>query len=470
MDRVLQRSGATQELGQLGLTDLGLKVAGSLFWGMADTGWAAWMGLAATPGRVGRWLRARPPALAKWAKQAPDEAVDLALGGAIALFHRRWPIITLGSLAAATALAGQITPIHSLPQVTVQTAAVLRPKLAIQDDKIAPRVPRALTAGPAPLQRRLEALAEAFGEPVGVAVADVAQGWVTSVRGDMAFPQQSVSKLWVALTAMDAIDHGRMSLDQSVMLWPDDRSVFNQPISYRITEAGYATTVRDLLRRALIQSDNAANDKLMALVGGPSAVHEMLRRKALIGISLAEDEKHLQARIAGLTWGPELAPYGAFNTARSGLPQATREAAMEAYVAHPYDGASPVGIVAALSALHQGQLLSDGSTAVILQTMAKATTGPRRLKGGLPGDWTIAHKTGTGQDYRGASIGINDVALITAPDGRTYAVAVMMQRTRKPVSERLEFMQAVTKAVVQDWASNPTDVAALRPAEAAPQG
>jgi beta-lactamase class A len=83
--------------------------------------------------------------------------------------------------------------------------------------------------------------------------------------------------------------------------------------------------------------------------------------------------------------------------------------------------------------------------------MAQARTGPRRLKGGLPAGWSIAHKTGTGQDFRGASVGINDVGLLTAPDGRTYAVAVMMRQTRKSVPARLAFMQSITRAVAEEW-------------------
>src|SRR5262249_19492816 len=77
------------------------------------------------------------------------------------------------------------------------------------------------------------------------------------------------------------------------------------------------------------------------------------------------------------------------------------------------------------------------------------------LRAGLPGDWQIAHKTGTGPDWRGASVGINDVGLITAPDGHTYAVAVMMRQTRKPTTARLALFQAVSRTVVDDWRSAP---------------
>jgi beta-lactamase class A len=92
--------------------------------------------------------------------------------------------------------------------------------------------------------------------------------------------------------------------------------------------------------------------------------------------------------------------------------------------------------------------------------MAAARTGPRRLKGGLPPGWTIAHKTGTGQDFQGTSVGINDVGLLTAPDGHTYAVAVMMRQTRHAVPERLAFMQAVTRAVAEQWAADASSRAA----------
>ena len=74
-----------------------------------------------------------------------------------------------------------------------------------------------------------------------------------------------------------------------------------------------------------------------------------------------------------------------------------------------------------------------------------------RLKGGLPPGWTCAHKTGTGQDFRGASVGINDVGLLTAPDGQTFAVAVLIPFSNRPNSERLALMRAVTKAVTDTW-------------------
>jgi beta-lactamase class A len=307
---------------------------------------------------------------------------------------------------------------------------------------------------PAALQARLESLAAAYREPVGLAVTDVAQGWTAQVDGHGLYPQQSVVKVWVALAVMDAIDRGRLRLDQPVLLTQDDRSVFYQPLAGHIGRKGYTTTIEDLLRRALTESDNTANDKLMAEAGGAGAVSAVLARKGIDGVGVGGPEHVLQAQTAGLTWRPELAGWR-FKEARAKLPDDVRERALAAYLAAPPDGAQPAALTAALAALQRGELLSPSSTDVLLGLMGEARTGYRRLRAGLPPDWSIAHKTGTGPDWQGASVGINDVGLVTAPDGHAYAVAVMLRQTRKPMSQRQALMQKVSRAVVETWRAQP---------------
>ncbi|MGA0606142.1 serine hydrolase [Phenylobacterium sp. VNQ135] len=315
---------------------------------------------------------------------------------------------------------------------------------------IAPPAPKAL-------QDELDALVRAYGEEVGVAVTDVSEGWTAGVDAESFYPQQSVSKLWVAIAVLKAADEGRLSVDQPVLLGEEDRSVFFQPVSYSIGPNGYRTEVSGLLRRAIVQSDNAANDRLIKEAGGPAAVGATLERLNLEGVSVGAYERDLQARVAGLTWRPEYGTGWNFQAAREQLPREVREAALEAYLDDPLDGAKPAAITRALARLHKGELLSPASTERLLGLLQDVRTGPRRLKGGLPPGWAIGHKTGTGQDYGGASVGINDVGLLTAPDGRTYAVAVMMRRTHKPVPQRLELMQAVTRTVTAHWARTRAD-------------
>lgn len=319
-------------------------------------------------------------------------------------------------------------------------------------DGVATAIYRADDPRPAPpqLTAALTALARGFDGRIGVAVEDVSAGWIAGYDGAALYPQQSVSKLWVALAVFDAVDERRLRLDDPVLVRRQDMSVFNQPIQKLLGPDGsYAATIDGLLVYALAKSDNAANDILLRRVGGPAAVRRVLAARRLDGIVTGPEERVLQSRIAGLDWRPEYSFGQAFWTARDQVPADGRQAKLDAYLAHPEDGATPQGLAEALSRLVRGELLSPASTARFLQILGSTETGPLRLKAGLGPGWSIAHKTGTGQDLGDLSTGYNDVGLLTAPGGRTYAVAVMIASTRRPVPEREALMADVARAVVQ---------------------
>ena len=44
--------------------------------------------------------------------------------------------------------------------------------------------------------------------------------------------------------------------------------------------------------------------------------------------------------------------------------------------------------------------------------------------------------------------GYNDIGMLTAPDGRSYAVAVMIKRTSTPLATRMTLMNNVVRAVI----------------------
>src|SRR3954454_11392421 len=141
--------------------------------------------------------------------------------------------LALGAVLAAAALVGGLVSadrgVRLAPRPRIETRLHLTARKA-------PPAPQAL-------QARLDELTAAYGEEVGVAVTDVAQGWTAGVDKDRPYPQQSVSKLWVAITVMKAVDEGRIDLDADVTLTEEDRSVFFQPVAYNIGKAGYTTQI-----------------------------------------------------------------------------------------------------------------------------------------------------------------------------------------------------------------------------------
>jgi beta-lactamase class A len=293
----------------------------------------------------------------------------------------------------------------------------------------------------------IRSLWAAYPDRAGIAVIRADAPWSISHRGDEAMPQQSVSKLWVALTFLQGVDEGRWSLDEPVTVRRSDVTVFSTAMAGLVGQTGYATSYRNLLDLSMTKSDNTANAVLLSKAGGPSAVRAMLAAKGLTGIKFGPGEHLLQAGTAGLEWKEEYREGRKFQAARALLSDEARKAAMDAYVSNPPDGASPIAIARALLRLNKGELLSASGTRLLVGLMQRSETGRQRLKAGVPLDWTFGHKTGTGQDFKGRTAGYNDVSFMTAPDGTTYAIVVQIADTTRPVPERQQLMQGVSSLV-----------------------
>jgi beta-lactamase class A len=300
------------------------------------------------------------------------------------------------------------------------------------------------------LQAEVRRLGKGFEGEIGLAVQDVESGWTAHYEGNDRFPQQSVSKIWVAIAAMTLVDRGKMDLRQEVTLRREDLTLFHQPLrALALRPQGYTTTLEDLLVKAITRSDNTANDYLLRQVGGPADVRATLAKLGIAGIRFGPGERIMQSEIAGLEWRPEYSLERKFYDARDQVPAAVRRAAFEAYIANPVDGATPIGMVDALARLQKGELLSPASTAQLVAIMEQTRSGAQRLKGGLPPGWSIGHKTGTGQEFEGMQTGYNDVGILTAPSGRKYAVAVLMGRATQSQPVRRSLMHEFVRAIAE---------------------
>jgi len=326
--------------------------------------------------------------------------------------------------------------------------------------KVAPPPYSVAVPVPEPAPRNVEAPAAAkaiieqavrnFDGKVGVGVKSIDDGWSIDAGGDIRRPQQSVSKMWVAMTVLAARDAGKLSLDDPLTITTADLTLFHQPIAALVAQNGgrYTSTVGEIMKRALTMSDNSCNDKLLWLVGGPPAVRAFIKDRDLGDIRFGPGERLLQSGTAGLTWQQSYSLGRNFYQARAALPNDVRRRAFDAYVADPPDGAAPMAIANALARLKKGELLSAASTSWLITTMQSSHTGRNRLRGAVPGDWLFGHKTGTGQDFGGKTAGYNDVGILTAPDGKSYAVAVMIAETSRTIPQRWELMHTVVEAIV----------------------
>ena len=292
-------------------------------------------------------------------------------------------------IAPATQRAPQLQLPASitLPKVQPRTESAQRAlPLSVRPFVSAPR----LTTYSSQLDAQVYALADSSSGRIGVAAINLSTGRSVMVLGDTPFPMASTSKIAIAATFLDEVDHGRLSLSRSYPLMVPVRSKkFSTMVAP--VRAGGMVTGQQLIERSLIHSDNMATDALLAAVGGPPAVNRWLRATGNAGL-------HLDRDIATLVRDD-----GEYDPAR---------------MIDQRDSATPMAMAQLLSGVYQGRWLSPNSRAFLLATMERCVTGKRRMRSQLPGDVVVAHKTGT------LSNTSSDVGLIQTGDGRVYAVAI----------------------------------------------
>ncbi|MBE7385969.1 MAG: serine hydrolase [Leptolyngbya sp. SIO1E4] len=104
-----------------------------------------------------------------------------------------------------------------------------------------------------------------------------------------------------------------------------------------------------------------------------------------------------------------------------------------------------------LRALHEGQSLSDVSQALLLQLMTETPTGTQRIKGRLPNDAVVAHKTGTSRTVDGITAATNNVGLVTLPNGQNFAIAVFVSDSTADTTTREGVIAQVARAAWDEW-------------------
>lgn len=231
-------------------------------------------------------------------------------------------------------------------------------------------------------------------------------------------PMQSVFKLPLAMSVLNAVDHEALRLDQAVRVTPADFVSERQhsPIRDQNPE-GVTLTIADLLRAAASESDGTAADVLLDLIGGPEAVTAYVRGLGIEDLTVAMTEKDM---------GRD--------------PQATYE-----------NWATPEGALALLRALDEGRGLSDAGREHLLRLLTETWTGPNRIKGRLPEGTPVAHKTGSSRTIDGVTAATNDIGIVTLPDGQRIAVAVFVSESPAETAVRERVIADVARVAYDFW-------------------
>lgn len=262
------------------------------------------------------------------------------------------------------------------------------------------------------LQRRMISLDRAYPGELGLYVKDLASGDEFSHFADRSWYLASGVKVPIAIEVLRQIERGRFTLDSLVRLGESD--VVDGAGGTNGHLPGSLLTVRYLFEQMLIYSDNTASDVLIGLCGLPQINSEVqtwapgfssitrladVRRQAYSGVYTQATQLTSADLIALRNTHGEPAKLDiladVLHVPRGDFNRTTLRNAFEAYYATGLNSASLRDYGSLLGEIAGGALLQPVNTRYLLQVMARAATGKKRIQGALPPSYLFAHKTGT---------------------------------------------------------------------------
>lgn len=262
------------------------------------------------------------------------------------------------------------------------------------------------------LRRRFAELEKERGGRLGVAVADSSSGRNVSYRSDERFPMCSTFKTLAVAAVLARVDSGKEQLDRRIRFDTHD-VVINSPIT-KDRAGGDGMSLAEICEAAMIVSDNTAGNLLLSSLGGPAGLTAYAR-------SLGDNVTRLDRNEPDLN---------------------------EAVPDDPRDTSSPDAMLSNLRTLITGKALSPASREHLVGWLVGNKTGDTRLRAGLPRDWRVGDKTGSGE--RGTT---NDLGVVwSSPNRKPLFVSIYLTGSSPDGAQRNATLAAVGKAIADSLA------------------
>lgn len=245
------------------------------------------------------------------------------------------------------------------------------------------------------LKTDLQAIIDASGAEMGVAIHHLESGERCDLNADHFFPMASVLKIPVLAEAFRQLEAGRFRLDDRWSLSDDQKNRGSGILPF--FAAGLTPSVLDLLTLMMIISDNTATDMIIHRLGGPEAIESAMHQLGLTDIYFKLTIKDLLADC--------LPPLQAdtVDSASNSDPDETRQTVYEtgfkrdsvAFSRGADNNVStPKAMTDLLSLIFRGEIVGPAATEQMLDILLKQQFNAR-LPRFLPRDTKFAHKTGT---------------------------------------------------------------------------
>ena len=266
--------------------------------------------------------------------------------------------------------------------------------------------------GQTDLRQKIEQIITTKKADVGVSILNLENGDTLSFNGNKHYPMISVFKFHIALTVLNKVDKGELSLNQKLFIKKNELLENTwSPFRERYPNGDISISLKEALKWTISVSDNNLCDILIRLVGGVKTVDDFIGNSNFI---IKNDEEGMHQN-----WDAQF-----LNTT---TPNFSNEL---------------------LKSFLEKKLLSKKSTKFLYKTMVSTSVGQNRIKGKLPTKTDVAHRTGSSfTNDEGLTGAINDIGIVKLPNGNYFIISVFVHNTTEKFKDGEEIIANITKVV-----------------------
>ncbi|MBE8727535.1 class A beta-lactamase, subclass A2 [Flavobacterium hungaricum] len=266
------------------------------------------------------------------------------------------------------------------------------------------------------LREELQQIIASKNATAGISIKSIEDKDTLSINGNLKAPMMSVFKFHIALTVLNKVDEGKLSLQQEIFIKKKDLHEDTwSPMMKDFPNGNMNLTLDKLLRYTVSHSDNNGCDILIDLVGGTKEVQKFINKQGIKDFVIKVNEQQMRS------W-------------------------KNLYV----NTTTPLATTELLEKFYKGQVLKENTTKYLYQIMVETSRGLTWMKAGLPENTELAHRTGiSGTNDANLRVAMNDVGIVKLPNGKHFILSVYLKEITEKQEDTEKIIADIAKAA---WA------------------
>lgn len=264
----------------------------------------------------------------------------------------------------------------------------------------------------AELRKELNHIISTKNATVGISIKGINRKDTLSINRNMKMPMMSVFKFHIALTVLNEVDQGKLSLNQKFFIKKEDLKEDTwSPIREDFPNGNMDLTLDQLLRYTVSHSDNNGCDILLELIGGTETVQKFINKIGIKDFTIKMNENQMR------TWE-------------------------NLYI----NTTTPIATTELLDKFYKGKVLKKNTTKYLYQIMVECSRGITWMKAGLPEGTELAHRTGiSGTNDNNLRVAMNDVGIIKLPNGKHLIISIYLKNITESREDTEKIIADITK-------------------------